>query len=505
MEHAVYVFAGCAALNSVNLGFDIGVNSAVGLELEADLHLDHGHLQMFIGSLDLFAVFGALFASALSDRLGRRLAFAAAAAAFEVGTGILVLSHEYTTLMTGRLFLGLGIGFGLAADPVYISEISPARHRGRLVTWSEVGINVGILLGFLVGYAFSNLPPGQAWRSMFAAGAVMPFFMCILVKWVMPESPRWLVMKGRLDEAAKVLEAINAAGADISAIIGDIQQDIAQEVSAGVKVRWSDLLCPKPAVKRMLLAGVGVAICQQLCGIDAVLYFMLFIIQRAGIRKKSDQFMFLILVGVLKLLLIPIAGRILDKAGRRPTILGSCAGMVIALLVMSGYFFVSAATGEGAPQLALMALIGYMCSFSLGMGPGAWLIPSEVFPTTLRAKAMSLATLGNRSMATVMACSALSMANALSWGGYFLLLALVIMLVALFVSRYVPETKGKTLEQLTIEFCQEAGEKEMLTGSHTSKIESQHGAPEAIGFSSISQEEVLNEGSARGKQAATAV
>jgi len=454
----LYVVVGCAALNSVNLGFDIGINAAVGPELEADLELDHVRLEIFIGSLDLFAIFGALGASAISQRLGRRRAFAVAALTFEVGIIIMVSSINYLMLMIGRVALGLGIGFGLAADPMYISEISPAQHRGRLVTWSETGINVGIVIGFLAGYFFSRFPPAHAWRGMFLSGTVMPMIMLVLVKWVMPESPRWLVMKGRLKEAEEVLQTVSPADVDVSQIIVEIQDDIEQTIKDGEKVRWRDLICcPGKGIRVMVIAGVGTASCQQFCGIDAVLFFMLFVMKRAGIKSKDAQFQFLLVLGFIKLFLIPIAGKILDKAGRRPSILYSAAGMAVACFGLSFNF---ALGDKGIPQLALLMLVMYMASFSLGMGPGAWLVASEIFPTAMRSKGMSLATVCNRAVATLMASTVLSLAKALTWAGYFCVLALINLAVFAFERRYLPETKGKTLEELASHFAQLSGESE---------------------------------------------
>ncbi|CAE8743212.1 unnamed protein product [Polarella glacialis] len=446
---AVYVFAGCAALNSVCLGFDVGINSAVGPSLKEDLSLNDVELEIFIGSLDFFSIFGAMFASTISDRLGRRKAFAVAAIAFEVGVVGLVTSTSYNWLMLGRGFLGFGVGFGLAADPVYIAEIAPPKRRGELVTWSELGINVGILLGFIVGYCFADLPAGMAWRAMFGVGMLLPIVMLALVKFVMPESPRWLILKGRYDEAADVIRLVNHPGVSVQQVMDEIRLGIAAEFAVTAKVSWRTVLCPSPAVKRMLVVAVGVGVSQQLSGIDPVLYFLVFVLREAGIRDTSSQFGFMILLGCLKLLMIPIAGRLFDKYGRRPLMLASCVSMIAALLLMSVSFFAG-----GIPALALTALIGYMCAFSVGMGPGAWLIPSEVLATSIRAKGMTLVTIANRVTATILASSVLSLANLLSWGGFFLFLALLVFLITIFIYTTLPETKGRSLEELTEYFCQ---------------------------------------------------
>jgi len=172
------LYAFCAALNSCNLGYDIGVNTGAGPLLQSSLGLTDLQLEIFMGSLNLYAMVGALSSHWISDRLGRRWAFRVAAAGFIFGTVIQSGAGGYASLMLGRAFVGCGVGFGLAVDPVYIGEISQAAHRGQLATWSELGTNVGILLGFVAGLVFADVDGGVAWRIMFALGAILP---CVVI------------------------------------------------------------------------------------------------------------------------------------------------------------------------------------------------------------------------------------------------------------------------------------------------------------------------------------
>lgn len=462
---AVYIFAGCAALNSVNLGYDVGINAAIGPPLQDDpaLALSDEQLELFIGSLDFFAIFGAFFASAISDKIGRRRAFAVAAVGFDIGIAILVFSNSYGVLMLGRFFLGLGVGFGMAVDPMYIAEISPAHCRGRLVTWSELGINVGIVLGYLAGYCLAGLPSGADWRCMLAIGGIMPVAMCLLVKFMMPESPRWLVLKNRLDEAADVLGQISPPGSKTAEIVDEIRISLAEEACANAKVRWRDLLFPTPAVKQMLLVGVGVATSQQLCGIDAIQYYLPFTLKHAGVTKRTEQYAIMLMIGCLKLLCIPIAGRLFDRKGlgRRPLLIASCLFMSLSLLGLSVKSFAT----DGASWITITMLFAYMGCFSMGLGPGAWLVPSEVFATSIRAKAVSIATCSNRVAATLLASTVLSLAHLLGWGGYFLLLAMICFVVACLMYKGLPETKGMTLEEMTKYFREISNDKSSLLDS----------------------------------------
>ena len=172
------IYAFCAALNSCNLGYDIGVNTGAGPLLQSSLGLTDLQVEIFMGSLNLYAMVGALSSHWISDRLGRRWAFRVAAMGFIFGTVIQSGAGGYASLMLGRAFVGCGVGFGLAVDPVYIGEISQAAHRGQLVTWSEIATNVGILLGFVAGLVFADVDEGVAWRLMFALGAILP---CVVI------------------------------------------------------------------------------------------------------------------------------------------------------------------------------------------------------------------------------------------------------------------------------------------------------------------------------------
>ena len=194
----VVLLAMCAALNSCNLGYDIGVNSGVGPHLQAKgegMNLSDLQLELFFGIFGLAAMLGAAVAYTASDGLGRRKAFACTSVTFIIGVLWTATATSYPSLMMGRFVTGLGVGLGLAIDPVYIAEVSPPKHRGRLVTWSETATNVGILLGFVSGFAFRDA--GEAgWRSMLALGAIIPSVLLVLVFTFMPVRARRPSLRG---------------------------------------------------------------------------------------------------------------------------------------------------------------------------------------------------------------------------------------------------------------------------------------------------------------------
>jgi MFS family permease len=307
---------------------------------------------------------------------------------------------------------------------------------------------VGIILGFSTGLIFKPIPDGREWRYMFILGAILPVVMIVLVLTVMPESPRWLVQKNREEEAKAILQKIYPDGYNVDLVISDIKEALEREEAAEIGVGWEIIMFPTPAFRRMLLVGVGTAVAQQAVGIDAIQYYLPDVLEDSGIESDKKQSIFLIFLGILKLIFIVVGGKLFDKKGRKPLLLVSLGGMACALLMLSVAFFINLSSGFTVFGLAL-----YLSFFSIGMGPGAWLIPSEIFATCIRAKAMSVATTLNRAAATIMSSTVVSLSNALGWGGFFLMLCMICLVVAGFLIIYLPETKGRSLEQMSIYFA----------------------------------------------------
>lgn len=321
-----YIFALCAAINSCNLGYDIGVSTNVGPLIQEEFNLSATQRELFVGSLNLWSIFGSFFAHWICDKYGRRRSFIAAAIAFIVGVVLTGVSNSYVLLMVGRFVVGLGVGFGLAIDPLYIAEVSPAAHRGELVTWSEIGINVGVVFGFSSGIIFYGFEQSLRWRLMIYMGALLPLLMIVLVLKVMPESPRWLVAMGRDEEAKEVLRKVYPSGFDINPVVNDIKEAIERENIAEQNSGWNIILFPTKAIKRMMLVGVGTAVAQQAVGIDAIQYYLVDLIKDTGIESEKGRLGILMLLGVVKLVFVLVGGKLFDKRGRRPLLLISLAG-----------------------------------------------------------------------------------------------------------------------------------------------------------------------------------
>jgi MFS family permease len=251
---------------------------------------------------------------------------------------------------------------------------------------------------------------------------------------------------------------LTASDYDVSPILLDMKEAIDREVTAGKTMGWDMVLFPTPAFRRMILVGVGIAIAQQAVGIDAIQYFLVYILRESGIDNRSEQMGILILLGSVKLVFIYVGGRLFDRKGRRPLFFVSLCGMATALMLLSVNFF----GNSNSSILTIMGLAFYLAFFSLGVGPGSWLIPSEIFATCIRAKAMSIATFMNRLTATLMSSTFLSTANAMSWAGFFMLLACVCFIILGFIYLFLPETKGRSLEDMSIYFAEITGDRRIL-------------------------------------------
>ena len=254
------------------------------------------------------------------------------------------------------------------------------------------------------------------------------------------------------------------------------------------------ILFPSPAFKRMLMVGIGTAIAQQAVGIDAIQYFLVYILDESGIKSRGAQMGILIALGFIKLAVIVLAGHLFDRRGRRPLFFISLLGMSVSLFLVS-FAFIGGASSEA---FAVFGLALYLAFFSVGMGPGAWLIPSEVFSTMIRAKAMSVATFMNRVTATIMSSTFLTVANAMSWAGFFIMMSLVCLLILAWMYIYLPETKGRALEDMSQYFAEITGDRSILEAEEMLYRNEEHS--DSAGEGSASQQ--LVESAARPQRSA---
>lgn len=355
--------------------------------------------------------------------------------------------------MLGRLLAGVGIGFGIMIAPVYIAEISPAATRGSLSSFPEIFINVGILLGYISNYAFSGLSDHINWRVMLAVG-IFPSVLIGFALLVIPESPRWLVMQNRANEARSVLIKIIGSEEEATDRLAEIEA-AALSATAGnfenTKTVWSEILRPSPVLKRMLITGLGIQCFQQITGIDATVYYSPAILRTAGITSDNKLLAATVAVGFTKTIFILIAILLIDRVGRKPLLYVSTIGMTICLFCLAASLHLLDKGLVSTPAgiaVALVTVCGNVAFFSVGMGPISWVMGSEIFPLRVRAQAAALGTVANRVSSGLVAMSFLSICDAISVSGTFFIFGVLSALSVAFMYRFVPETRGKNLEQI---------------------------------------------------------
>ncbi|XP_020524643.1 probable polyol transporter 4 isoform X2 [Amborella trichopoda] len=436
---------------------NVGVMSGAILFIQEDLKITEVQEEVLVGSLSIISLFGSLGGGRTSDAIGRKWTMGLAAIVFQSGAALMAMAPSFTILMVGRLLAGIGIGFGVMIAPVYIAEISPAVTRGALTSFPEIFINVGILLGYVSNYAFSGISVHINWRIMLAVG-ILPSVFIAFALFIIPESPRWLVIQNRADEARSVLLKITEDEAEVEARLVEIEE--AASTGNKEKAVWQELLSPSPALRRMLITGFGIQIFQQITGIDATVYYSPTIFKDAGITSEKAILAATVAVGFAKTSFILVAIFLIDRVGRKPLLYVSTVGMTASLfsLGMALSFLTHGSSPKGTGiALAILAVCGNVAFFSVGIGPVCWVVTSEIFPLRLRAQASALGAVGNRVSSGLVAMSFLSLSRAISVAGVFFVFSAISALSVAFVYFFVPETKGKSLEQIELLF-QQGGE-----------------------------------------------
>jgi len=379
---------------------------------------------------------------------------------FVTGALVMGLAQEFYSLLVGRCITGIGVGISLLIGPLYSSELAPARFRGLLVSCTETSINIGVLGGYIANLCLSPLPLTYAWRSMLLVSC-LPGVVLLIGLVFMPESPRWLVSVGRLDKATRVLGKIGySSEGDTSkeAVLTDVLDAISKNLELerqSDKMTWTEAAfpCLSPYAK-ILLIGYAIAALQQATGIEAVLYYTPDTARDAGFHSDSTVFWITIAVGVVKTVVTLISSFFIDKTGRRTLILLSSVGIVLSLSGVGIGFIVKDITGSPVAAFSCLVFLWlFVASFAIGWGPIAWVLVAELFPQCVRGKAMGTATFLNRAVSFVLALSFLSIANAFTTATVFLMFATIALagLVCMFI--WLPETKQRSLEEITAELC----------------------------------------------------
>lgn len=428
------------AIGGFLFGYDTAVINGANQYLKSHFGLSATQEGLAGASAILGCIPGAMFAGFLSDRFGRRKVLFACAVLYAVSGLLSAVPRTFAEFLAARFISGLGIGASSMICPVYIAELAPAEKRGRLGSLFQMGIVVGIFLTLLINAQIQGLGDEawnaqSGWRWMLAA-EVAPALVLVALLFVTPESPRWLIQAGRDEEAREILTSVGGARhaqAELDAV-----HDVLQQEEGGFAELFG------PLARQPLVVAVVIMAVSQLCGINAIMYYSTKIFTTAGVGVK-DSFMASVVIGLVNVIFTFVALALVDRAGRRALLLIGLTVQVVALAA-TGWMFHTAQNG-----LALLAaILVFIAAFAMAMGPISWIICSEIFPTRVRGRAMSLAAftvwltcyLVAQSFPILNDSPAIGPARTFWIYGAFSLVGLV------FVLLRVPETKGKTLERI---------------------------------------------------------
>ena len=436
----ISMVAAVAALGGLLFGFDTGVIAGAMLFIVPDLHLGPAEQGLVVSAVTFGALFGALVAGTTADTIGRRATNICAGLSFILGSILSALAPNVEVLIVSRVVIGGAIGLTSVAGPMYIAELAPAQHRGTLVSLFQLAITIGILVSYIVDRA---LAPAHAWRWMLGL-AFIPGALLVLGMLPLPESPRWLMKKGAEAAARRVL-AMFRSPAQIEEDVREISEDLVHNVHSD----WTELMMP--AIRPALLVGVGLAVFQQVTGINTIIYYAPEIFQKAGFDQGTTALAATIGIGVTNVLSTLIAMWLVDRVGRKPLLLVGLVGMTASLGILGVAQRFGASIGVDPHSLGpiTVGFIGlYIICFAFSMGPIVWLMISEIFPNQSRARASAVSTAANW-MANFLVSLSFPILQVLMGSSIWFLYAAMGVGAMLFVIRYVPETKGKSLEDIS--------------------------------------------------------
>jgi SP family xylose:H+ symportor-like MFS transporter len=433
------------ALGGLLFGYDTAVISGAIGNLNEYFHLTPVETGWAISSALVGCLIGAFFSDYLSNKFGRKATMIITAILFILNSVGTALPNSFTIFVLFRIVGGIGVGIASMVVPMYIAEIAPPKRRGALVGNYQLAIVIGIVVVYFVNYfialqgdAHWNLNIG--WRWMFGS-EIIPSILFLVFIFLIPESPRWLLQKGKSEQAVAVLEKINLPE-DVAQLQSEIQNSLEQED----KGQWNNLI--NPIYKKALFVGIGLSILQQLTGINAILYYAPEIFKSLGSSTDASLLETSIL-GVVNLIFTLLAIKWVDKMGRKPLLYIGSTGMTISLAAV-GFFIYNEAVGN----YVLPFLILFMASFSISWGPIVWILLSEIFPNKIRSLALAISVF-IQWVANFIVTQLFPSLVENQWlkdnfnGAFpFYLFSVICLFSLFFVWKKVPETKNKSLEQM---------------------------------------------------------
>ncbi len=448
----VIFMAVVAAIGGILFGYDTAVISGTTEIVKNQFQLTDMMEGWYVGCALIGSICGVLVAGSLSDYLGRKLTMLISAALFSISAIGCAVCGSFDGLVAYRIIGGIGIGIVSIVSPIYISEVSPAKIRGTLVSLYQLAVTIGFLLAYLMNWVIdSNIDPSlagtevtlwqkimdtEAWRGMLGSETI-PALLFFFIIFFIPESPKWLIVNGKLDKASLVLGRIYSTSEEVTEEIKVTRESLQGET----KGKWSDLL--KPGILVAVIAGSAIAILGQFMGVNAVLYYGPKIFSDAGFDNPMFS---TVLVGVVNCVTTVLAVFIIDRVGRKQLIYWGVSGMIICLLAIGIYFAWGAALGLGNGFM-LTFFLAYVFCCAISISAIVFVLLSEMYPNSVRGRAMSIAGFALW-IGTYLIGQLTPVLLGWSQAGTFFIFAAMCVPYMLIMWKVIPETTGKTLEEI---------------------------------------------------------
>ncbi len=443
-----------AALGGFLFGYDTAVISGTIAQVTQLFQLDALQQGWYVGCALVGSIIGVLFAGILSDKLGRKLTMVISAILFSASALGCALCTDFTQLVVYRIIGGVGIGVVSIVSPLYISEVSVAQYRGRLVSLYQLAVTVGFLGAYLVNYQLlawsesgallgapllNKIFITEVWRGMLGM-ETLPAILFFIIIFFIPESPRWLIVRGQERKAVNILERIYNSITEATSQLKETQSVLTAETSS----EWSLLM--KPGILKAVIIGVCIAILGQFMGVNAVLYYGPSIFENAGL-SGGDSLFYQVLVGLVNTLTTILALVIIDKVGRKKLVYYGVSGMVVSLILI-GLYFLFGETLNVSSLFLLVFFLFYVFCCAVSICAVVFVLLSEMYPTKVRGLAMSIAGFALWIGTYLIGQLTPWMLQNLTPAGTFFLFALMCVPYMLIVWKLVPETTGKSLEEI---------------------------------------------------------
>ena len=450
MKGTAYVIfmAAVAAIGGILFGYDTAVISGTTDIVRNQFSLSASGEGWYVGCALIGSIIGVLCAGSLSDYIGRKITMLISAAFFSISAIGCAVCGSFDALVAFRIIGGVGIGIVSIVSPIYISEVSPARIRGTLVSLYQLAVTAGFLLAYLANWAidagidpsaaadaglWSRMFNAEAWRGMLGS-ETLPALLFLFIIFFIPESPKWLIIKGKPREATAVLSRILGSEDEIGAEV-----EATRSSSGEDNGKWSDLL--KPGILVAVLAGCAIAILGQFMGVNAVLYYGPKIFSEAGFDNPMFS---TVLVGLVNFATTVLAVFIIDKVGRKQLIYWGVSGMIICLMAIGTYFATGGVLGNG---FMLAFFLAYVFCCAISISAIVFVLLSEMYPNSIRGRAMSLAGF-MLWVGTYLVGQLTPVLLEWSQAGTFFIFAVMCVPYMLIMWKVIPETTGKTLEEI---------------------------------------------------------